>query len=166
MTIPDFQTLMLPVLEYAATTNEHSLREATDHLADQFGLTEEEQNELLPSGVQPLFYNRVGWARTYLKKAGLLVLTRRNYLQITDVGKDVVESKPDKVNMKFLEKFPEYIEFRERKREKKEDEKPITEIEELSPEESLGASYSRIREDLAIDLLDNILRSSPGFFEQ
>ena len=166
MAIPDFQSLMLPVLEYAATTNEHSLREATDHLADQFSLTEEEQNDLLPSGTQPLFYNRVGWARTYLKQAGLLELTRRNYLHITNKGKDVVESKPAKINMKFLEQFPEYIEFRERKREKKEDDERTTEIEVLSPEESLEASYSRIREDLAKELLDNILRSSPGFFEK
>ena len=166
MAIPDFQSLMLPVLEYAFTTTEHSLREATDYLAGQFNLTVEEQNELLPSGTQPLFYNRVGWARTYLKQAGLLELTRRNYLQITDKGKDVFESKPDKINMKYLEQFPEYLEFRERKREKKEGGERISEVEELSPEESLGASYSRIREDLAIDLLDNILRSSPGFFEQ
>ena len=166
MAIPDFQTLMLPVLEYAATTNEHSLREATDYLADQFDLTEKEQNELLPSGTQPLLYNRVGWARTYLKQAGLLELTRRNYLHITNKGKDVVESKPAKINMKFLEQFPEYLEFRERKREKKEDDERTTEIEVLSPEESLGASYSRIREDLAKELLDNILRSSPGFFEK
>jgi restriction system protein len=163
MTIPDFQTLMLPVLKFSATKDEHSLREATDYLANEYQLTEEERDELLPSGTQPIFYNRVGWARTYLKQAGLLELTRRNYLIITDAGKDVLQQNPDKINMKFLEQFPEYLEFRDRKREKVEPDDGVE--KELSPEESLEASYSRIRDDLVKELLDNILRSSPSFFE-
>lgn len=165
MAIPDFQTLMLPVLRYADTQEEQSLGEATEYLAHEFDLSAEERNQLLPSGTQPIFYNRVGWARTYLKQAALLEPTRRNYLRITDRGRDVLQSNPGRIDMKFLEQFPEYVEFKERKRAPKEGEKPV-ETEELSPEESLEDAYSRIREDLAKELLDNILRSSPAFFEQ
>jgi len=165
MTIPDFQTLMLPVLKYASSQNEHSLRKAVEFLVNQFSLSEEERNAKLSSGKQPIFYNRVGWARTYLKQAGLLETSgKRNYLRITDRGKDVLKSNPSKVDMRFLEKYPEYVEFRERTRETGE------EIEEhisstLTPEESLDAAYRKLREDLAKELLDNIVRSSPEFFE-
>jgi len=165
MAIPDFQTLMLPVLRFAAIKGEHSLRDATDYLADQFKLSDQEREELLPSGTQPIFYNRVGWARTYLKQAGLLAPTRRNYLRITQKGREVLDSKPDMINMKFLEQFPDYVEFRDRKRGKKGEKEELVEIEELSPEESLDASYLRIREDLTKEILDNIFRSSPSFFE-
>lgn len=166
MAIPDFQTLMLPVLRYAEAQEEHSLSEATDYLAREFDLSAEERNQLLPSGRQPIFYNRVGWARTYLKQAALIELTRRNYLRITERGREVLQSDPGKIDMKFLEQFPEYVEFRERKRVPKEGEEKPVDTEELSPEESFEDAYSRIREDLAKELLDNILRSSPAFFEQ
>lgn len=166
MAIPDFQTLMLPVLKFAAKQGEHSLSEATDFLAVEFLLTEEEKNHLLPSGTQPIFYNRVGWARTYLKQAGLLEATRRNYVRITERGRKLLESNPSKINMKFLEQFPEYIEFRDRKREIKEGGKIVGDIDELSPEETLEESYSRIRENLAKEILDIISRSSPAFFER
>ena len=135
MTIPDFQTLMLPVLKFSASRSEHSLREATDFLADEYQLTQEEREELLPSGTQPIFYNRVGWARTYLKQAGLLEPTRRNFSKITEKGKEVLKQNPDQINMKFLEKFPQYLEFRDRKREKKDEQETAVVTEELSPEE-------------------------------
>ena len=166
MPIPDFQTLMLPVLKFAESRDEHSLSEATEFLADEFSLSNEEKNQLLPSGTQPVFYNRVGWARTYLKQAGLVGPTRRNYLRITERDQEVLQSNPDRIDMRYLDQFPEYVEFRERKREPKEDKEKPTSSEELSPEESLEDAYSRIREDLAKELLDNILRSSPAFFEQ
>jgi restriction system protein len=152
-------------LKYASSQNEHSLRKAVEFLVNQFSLSEEERNAKLSSGKQPIFYNRVGWARTYLKQAGLLETSgKRNYLRITDRGKDVLKSNPSKVDMRFLEKYPEYVEFRERTRETGE------EIEEhisstLTPEESLDAAYRKLREDLAKELLDNIVRSSPEFFE-
>ena len=166
MSIPDFQTLMLPVLRLAESREEHSLGEATDYLADEYALSDEERNQLLPSGTQPIFYNRVGWARTYLKQARLLEPTRRNYLRITERGQEVLQSNPGKIDMKFLEQFPEYVEFRERKRKPKEGEEKPIETAELSPEESLEDAHSRIREDLSKELLDNILRSSPAFFEK
>jgi restriction system protein len=165
MTIPDFQSLMLPVLQYAASQEEHALRDALAYLADQYSLTEEERNERLPTAPQPRFYNRVGWARTYLKQAGLLEsCDKRSYLRITGKGRQVLNSHPARIDMHFLEQFPEYIEFRERTHEGEEGgEEPIPPT--LTPEESIDAAYQKMREDLAKELLDNIVRSSPAFFE-
>jgi restriction system protein len=165
MPVPDFQSLMLPALKFAASQPEHSLRDAVAYLANQFTLTEEERNERLPNAPQPRFYNRVGWARTYLKQAGLLETTgRRSYLKTTDRGRQVLNSNPPRIDMNFLEQFPEYIEFRERTHEN-----GVVTIEPISPtltpEESIDAAYRKLREDLAKELLDNIVRSSPAFFE-
>lgn len=166
MSIPDFQTVMLPALKYAATREEHTLREATDFLAAEFGLTDEERSRPLPSGRQPVFYNRVSWARGYLKQAGLMEATRHNHLRITDRGKQVLAANPAKIDMKFLEQFPEYLDFRERARQPKEESTQGTQVEELTPEESLEAAFRRTRDELASELLDHIRRSPPAFFEQ
>jgi restriction system protein len=163
MPIPDFQTLMLPVLKFASEHDEHSLREAVEYLKKQYSLTPEEEAETIPSGKQPIFYNRIGWARTYLKQAGLLEPTRRNYLRITNRGKEVLSENPARIDMKYLEKFPEYLDFRDRTRESKPE---PNESSALVPEESLDDAYRKLREDLARELLDNILRSSPSFFER
>ena len=103
MTIPDYQTVMLPLLSLAADGEEHRLRDAIEELADHFNLTEVERKELLPSGSQATFDNRVGWARTYMKKAGLLESPRRGYFRITDQGLQALEQKPEMINVKFLE---------------------------------------------------------------
>jgi restriction system protein len=94
MSIPDYQSIMLPLLKFASDGLEHSLRETIEALADKFGLTGDERSELLPSGQQAVFDNRVGWARTYLKKAGLLETTRRGYYKITERGQEVLRKKP------------------------------------------------------------------------
>lgn len=165
MPIPDFQTLMLPALKFAATTGEHALREAVEYLANQYNLSAEEKNERLPSGKQPIFYNRVGWARTYLKQAGLLETSgRRNYLRVSNRGKDVLSSNPTRIDMKFLEQYPEYLEFRDRTREV-EDEVEEEATSALTPEELLDSAYRKMREDLAKELLENIIDNSPKFFE-
>jgi restriction system protein len=103
MPIPDFQTIMLPALKFADRHGEHTLRQGTDYLADEFSLTPEEQAQLLPSGRQPTFYNRVSWARGYLKQAGLLKVTKHNHLAISERGKEVLSTAPSKIDMKFLE---------------------------------------------------------------
>ena len=113
MTIPDFQTIMLPLLKIAEDEKEHYIHDAVNELAKIFQLTEEDKTTLLPSGQQPMFYNRVGWARTYLKKAGLLEDPKRGYFVITSRGKDVLKSNPEKIDMKYLRQFPEYLEFRQ-----------------------------------------------------
>ena len=167
MPIPDFQTLMLPVLKFANERGEHTLRQATDFLADEFELTPEEKAQRLPSGRQPTFYNRVSWARGYLKQAGLLEPTRHNHMIISDRGSQVLSSAPPKIDMKFLEQFPEYLAFRERVRPVKEGAPDAAESEDdLTPEESLDSAYRRTRDELAGELIDHVRRSSPAFFEQ
>lgn len=166
MAIPDFQTIMLPLLEIAGDGEDHYIHDVTVQLGKHFKLSEEEQTVLLPSGQQPLFYNRVGWSRTHLKKAGLLEDPKRGYFKITPLGLQVLKSKPGKIDMKFLEQFPEYVEFRNTTRSKN-DKNDKTEIAvELTPEEALEEAFQKIRDDLASELLASVLRSSPGFFEK
>ncbi len=166
MAIPDFQTIMLPLLEIAGDGEEHNIRDATIQLGKYFNLTEDEQAILLSSGQQPLFYNRVGWAKAYLKKAGLLDDTRRGYFKITSEGRKALWSKPEKIDKNFLEKFPGYLEFRKRPRVENHTNGKSESVEELTPEEALEDAYQKIRDDLATELLSSVLRSSPGFFEK
>ena len=113
MAIPDYQAVMLPLLLYASDGEEHSTRETIDTLASHFKLTEEERKVLLDSGQQTVFDNRVGWASTYLRKAGLLERTRRGYFRITPRGRDLLKQKPSTLSVKVLEQFPEFLEFNE-----------------------------------------------------
>ena len=109
MAIPDYQSVMLPLLKVAADGADHHIRAAINQLAEQFGLTEEERKELLPSGVDGVFDNRVGWARTYLKKAGLIEYPKRGFFHITDRGKAVVGNAPAKIDVAFLRQYPELV---------------------------------------------------------
>src|SRR5689334_25328161 len=102
MAVPDFQTIMLPLLQLAGDQQEHSIHEAVEKLAVTFSLSDTDKAELLPSGQQAIFDNRVGWARTYLRKAGLLEPTKRTYFKITPLGLQVLSQNPTKVNVKFL----------------------------------------------------------------
>lgn len=168
MPIPDFQTIMLPLLTFARDGAEHTLRETIDALAEEFQLTVEERNTLLPSGQQAVFDNRVGWARTYLKKAGLLESTRRGYYRITDRGQQVLRQNPPRIDSTFLRRFPEFIEFQRTtqlstddiRNENEEDSKPRT------PEETIETAYQKLRESLAAELLQLIKERSPSFFER
>jgi restriction system protein len=166
MTIPDFQTIMLPLLQFASDREEHSIHEAVESLAIHFSLADEEKSKLLPSGQQPIFYNRVGWARTYLKKARLIDDPRRGYFRVTNRGKEVLQRNPDRIDMGYLQEFPEYIEFRETTRAPT-DMTPVGEdLDELTPEEALEEAYQKIREDLSDKVLKAVINSSPGFFEK
>lgn len=166
MSIPDFQTLMLPLLKLASDGETYYIHDAVEELAKQYSLTEEEQTRLLSSGQQPVFYNRVGWARTYLKKSGLLEDPKRGYFHITDRGSSILDQDPSRIDMNFLKQFPEYIEFRETTREPENGEPIDTGIEDLTPEEALEDVYQRIRTDLSSELLEYVQRSSAGFFEK
>lgn len=112
MAIPDYQTCMMPLLRFASDGKEHQLKDAASQLAQEFRLTEKEIHEFLPSGQQPVFINRIGWARTYLNKAGLLHSPKRGYFQITNRGLDILKSGTTEINTKHLEQFPEFQEFR------------------------------------------------------
>lgn len=111
MTIPDYQTIMLPMLRLLGDKREHSLRETIDNLASEFRLTPEEKHQLLSSGKQPLFDNRVGWSRTYLKKAGLIESTRRGCFRITERGLEILNRNLNRIDSTVLEEFEEFREF-------------------------------------------------------
>ncbi|MCO5069372.1 MAG: restriction endonuclease [Kiritimatiellae bacterium] len=170
MLIPDYQACMLPLLRFAGDGQEHQLKDAIASLAGEFSLTEEEKNEFLPSGQQPVFTNRVGWARTYLKKAGLLSSPRRGYFQITDRGKSVLEEKPNEINQKYLERFPEFVEFKSIRRDKSEENGNGYETPELTlgqtPHEALESAYERLRSELASEILTSIRGCDPTLFEK
>jgi restriction system protein len=152
----------------AGDHQEHPNREAIETMALEFGLTDEERKELLPSGRQPRLDNRVGWALTYMRKAGLLEATGRGKFQITDRGLDVLAKNPSHINMKFLKQFPEYREFKEVSKPKQKTDDQEEEIDQLdqTPEEILESSYQNLRSELAQQLLDHIKSLSPQFFEK
>lgn len=167
MAIPDYETLMLPLLEVAADGNEHSMRDARDQLACKFSLTGEEQNALLPSG-QRVFPNRVGWAKTYLTRARLLDSPRRGVFRISERGRDILREKPQKITAKFLEQFPEFVEFKttQTRHEGVSEPNAIAIAEDKqTPEEMLEAAYQRLRHDTAAELLFRVKNSSAEFFE-
>lgn len=167
MAIPDYQTCMLPFLSHLADGSEHSLRETEEALAKQFGLTPAERAELLPSGQQGVFKNRIGWARTYLKKAGLIEAPKRAVFKITVRGQEVLTSKPVRIDSKYLEQWPEFIEFRDFSKDSAEPSKVAEPTQSSStPEEAIEEAYQGLREQLAQELLAKILSCSPSFFEQ
>lgn len=162
--IPDYQTCMLPLLKYAADNKEHKLADAVEDLSDQFGLTAEERKELLPSKTQEVIFNRIGWARTYMKKAGLLEDTRRGVFKITERGQAVLGENLERLSTKYLRKFEEFNEFQKKHNEK--DSKSENDvISEATPEEMLETGYTKLSENLADDILVNIAKCSPSFFE-
>lgn len=165
MTIPDFQTIMLPFLRFSSDGKMHNFLEATDALAKEFKLTPEEIDTLIPSG-QQRFANRVGWAKTHLKKAGLIDYPQRGHFQITQRGLNVLKETPKMIDMKFLMKFPEFQEFRKVGQVDEGKEKVEVPANQLSPEESIEVAYQEIRAGLADDLLEYVLKCSPAFFEK
>ena len=167
MNIPDYQSIMLPLLKFAYDTKEHSIREAIDHVANLFKLSDDEKNELLPSGQQPIIDNRVGWARTYLKKAGLLESPRRSIFKITTKGLSVLKENPKEINIKYLKKFPEFIEFQTLKKDQNNENKiDEPELNSQTPQESVEYGYQAIKRNLTKELLNNIKQCSPKFFEK
>jgi len=166
--IPNFQSIMLPLLEITGDKKEHTIQELRDSLAKYFNLTEEEKSELLSKSKQKRFNNRVGWARTYLKKAELLIYTQKGYFKVTDRGLTVLQEKPSKINIKYLKRFPEFLEFN--KPSKKIDQLKGKEIEsileEKTPEELLEIGYEKYQEKLLSDLLEKVKQCSPEFFER
>jgi restriction system protein len=164
--IPDYQSIMLPLLEFISDGKEHKMRNVTDGLAIKLGVTEDEQKELLPSGVAPIFYNRTAWAKTYLKKAGLIESPKQGIVIISKRGLEVLKNKPSAVNVKFLKQFSEFVEFQTTKRE---DEIGIETNEDQykqTPEESLETAYQKIRASLASELINKVVELSPSFFEK
>ncbi len=168
MAIPDYQTIMLPLLQFASDGKEHSIRDAIDRLGMLFELTEEELNELLPSGQSATFGNRIGWARTYLKKAGLLKSPRRGHFAITRRGLEVLQDPPERIDNKFLEQFQEFVDFKSLRRDSVDSaSSPTAEQHSFTtPEETLEIAYSKLRENLIGELMQSMAECSPAFFER
>lgn len=166
MAIPDFQSVMLPLLSFSADQLEHSLQDAVDSLATQFELTSEERQELLPSGKQARFDNRVAWARSYFKQAGLVENTRRGYFKISQRGLDLLKTNPKKINKKTLEQYPEFLEFQNIRKEVNEVQRLTDEPEKQTPEEQLENSYKILSDGLASEIIQLVKVCSPSFFER
>ena len=163
MAIPKFQEITLPMLKLASDGQVWSLADAREELAKHFQLTEEEIEELLPSGRQARFANRVAWAKVYLERGGLLSSPKRAHFQITDRGREVLKSPPEEVSIKFLSQYPEFQEFRSRSSKNSEDESD--DKESNTPEETLESAYLTIRKNLASEVLERVKACTPRFFE-
>ncbi|MBE3085928.1 MAG: restriction endonuclease, partial [Bacteroidetes bacterium] len=164
--IPDYQSIMLPLLKVVADKKEYKLQEMIEILSSTFKLTDSDKEEMLPSGQQRIFDNRVAWARTYLKKAGLVDSPRRAFVTITERGLKVLSENPDFINVRFLKQFPEFIEFQTTKKESN-----VIEFDEHlesteTPEELLETAYQKIRKSLSLELINKVIQLPPAFFEK
>jgi restriction system protein len=172
MPIPDYETLMLPVLKFAGDGREHSTKELVAAICEQFGLSSDEQAERLPSGQQTVIANRTGWATTYLKKAGLIAAVRRGVFKITSEGEQILKRNPTIIDSKFLkslsDEFRTFFDMRYEKREKIEsidDREPVLLDLRQTPEELLDQSYQTLRAELASTILQKVQAGSPEAFE-
>lgn len=164
MAIPDYQALMLPLLKLASDGGEHTNAEAAEKLASELNLAEEDRRQMLPSG-QAKFSNRIGWARTYMGKAGLLESAGRARFKITKRGRDLLAKNPQTITNQVLDQYPEFREFRERSPQADRATPTPHGESEQTPEELLASTYQTIRRSLADDLLKRIGELPPSFFE-
>lgn len=167
MAIPDFQSCMLPFLNFLRDGEERQLKEAVKVLANEFRLTPAEMQELLPSGAQPVFINRVGWAKSYLKKAGLIEYPRRSFCRISKAGLKVLANPPDRITIKFLEQFPSYLEFKRTPAEDKAGAAvAIDAASDKTPRETLESAYQQLRIELASEISTALKSADPAKFER
>jgi restriction system protein len=167
MAIPDFQSVMRPVLQTVSDGQPRALADVREAVKEAFELSDEERKERLPSGNQTVINNRVGWARTYLNKAGLLTIPERGMVQITDRGQDALSNGPERISVAWLKQFPEFHDFHTQKPKPVTDSlKPVDDIiEEATPDEQLASAHQSLMENLADEVLDSIRKASPSFFE-
>ena len=166
--IPNYQQFMRPFLEIAqaADGSEVKLRDVINQIADQFNLSDDERSETIPSGKQTVLDNRVGWARTYLTKAGLLEVTRRAHFVITERGITALKDKQVVIDNKYLKQFDEFIAFKDQKNAITNNEIEVTgDIDDITPDEALQLAYKKINESLAQEILERTRKVTPDFFE-
>ncbi len=167
MSIPKYHEFMLPILRQLSDGNQKAISELKSLMAKEFNLSEPELKELLPSGNQPVFDNRVGWARTYLKKALLIESPKRGVFKITDRGLSVLEEKPEAITSTYLKKFVEFQEFQNvEKKGTEEIDDQYTDDTSATPIELFERSYKKLRNDLKTEVLEQIFSCSPFFFEK
>lgn len=165
MPIPDYQSLMLPVLEIAAK-GETSVPLAEAEVASRFGLSDAEREEMLPSGKQRILHNRIHWAKFYLTKAGFLESPRRGRFAISQAGKQLLTNPPAKIDTQFLLTMPAFREFYRNDQSEEAGAAIPAAPSPSTPEEVVEAAYNAAKAALRADLLDRILQNSPGFFER
>lgn len=175
MPIPNYQTLMRPLLQLAADEREHPLRQAVETLAEHYQLSDNERSTMLPSGTQSVFSNRVGWARAYLKQAGALHSPRRGYFVITERGKQLLQQYPQQLHINNLAQFAEFQDFKNRRRSTKADNgrenSPLLDMDsdvifDDTPEDILASAYRLLRQNLEQEVLETVKEASPAFFER
>ena len=166
-TVPDYQSLMLPVLR-AAAAGERRIGAVVQGLAEELGLSEAARAALLASGRQTIFANRVHWAKTYLAKAGLVEATKRGHFRLTQRGADVLAASPERIDNRFLSRFEEFRQFSDRSAQPTDDEvvPEPADAAEQTPDEIMRAAHRRIEAALAEDLLDRVRAAPPDFFER
>jgi restriction system protein len=159
---------MLPLLRCHSDGTVHTFNEDVNSLAREFNLTDAELRQLLPSGQQPTFRNRVGWARTYLSKAGLLATVKRGHFSITESGRKVLAEKPTRIDVRFLRQFPSFVEFQETKHDGDSSTVTATPVAETkeSPEELIESVHAQLKRTLAAELISRIQAAAPEFFER
>lgn len=167
MAVPGFQDFMLPVLQLADSVDSIQKRDYDEKLADRIGLTDDDRQELLPSGTQPMYINRIGWAISYLIKAQLLKRPARATISITERGRSLLSEKPERVDLALMMRYPEFRTFREQSTRRAPKAKIEPESEpDISPLEQLEAAHDQMRQTLAGDLIDSMKQMPPGAFEQ
>lgn len=167
MSIPDYQMCFLPFLQFLSDGKDHSFREAEEVLARHFELSSAERTELLPSGQQSVFKNRIGWARLYLNKAGLVDSHKRGIYKITDQGLQALASQPTRIDTKYLEQWPKFLAFKNGSKLSNEFiSPPEFPSPQTTPEETIEIAHQSLREQLSQEILSRVLSCSPIFFEQ
>jgi restriction system protein len=165
--VPNFQQLMLPVLQSAANANgETSVSELADKIAAQLKLTEEDVEQLLPSGKQTVFKNRLNWAKSYMGKAGLVESTRRGYFRVTPRGYELLASSPKYIDVSVLSTIPEFAAWTSEERKSEVADEPQEVISQIDPEEQMAVSFTKLTKSLSSDLIERIHSFSPSFFER
>ncbi len=169
MAVPDYQTFMLPVLRYAGDhpNEEIPTKVLVNAMANEFALSEDDLRELLPSGVSTTLGSRVGWACTYLKKAGLLSAPKRAHIQITELGGKTLAGKPKVLNTVFLRQFPDFVAFQNKtKKVDGEDASGNDAVPTKTPDDLIASGYRSLRATLAAELLQRVKECAPDFFER
>ncbi len=167
MPIPDFQSLMRPLLEAHADGKEHLNRDLVVKLGEQFGLTDDERREMLPSGGARLFDNRIGWAKSHITQAGLLTAPRRAISVITERGREALLHHPERIDLRVLNGFEDYRELRNRRKPAGEQDAGDVEVQDSqTPEELLENAYLQVRRQIESELLAQIMSSPPEFLER
>lgn len=168
MSVPKYDELMKPLLVAVSDGETYKMKDVTALLAEQLNLSSDDLAEMLPSGRQTVFKNRVAWAKTYLKKAGLLDSPARATIVITNAGKQVVADNPEKIDSKYLEQFPSFVDFASAS-EPLDDSNPAPAApnpSDLTPDDQLEDAYKEINDSLASDLLTEVLKIPPYTFEK